>query len=118
MKRVAIYIRVSTPLIGKVRVCKHLEMVTVADLFACIDVNPDRFHWSLLSFRFPQCLSLRVESNFRSTFRFNARMTPIRANIVGPPNSATSIRLSIAASAQTTLLFAGCFSACKKLNAD
>jgi hypothetical protein len=24
------------PLIGKVRVCKHLEMVTVADLFPCI----------------------------------------------------------------------------------
>jgi hypothetical protein len=25
--------------------------------------------------------------------RFNARMTPMRANIVGPPSSATSIRL-------------------------
>ena len=40
-------------------------------------------HWSLLSFRFPQCLSLRSELNTRSTWRFNARMTPIRANIVG-----------------------------------
>jgi hypothetical protein len=26
----------------------------------------------------------------RSTFRFNARMTPMRANIVGPPDSATN----------------------------
>ncbi len=29
--------------------------------------------------------------------RFNARMIPMRANIVGPPNSATSISASIAA---------------------
>jgi hypothetical protein len=28
---------------------------------------------------------LRDELNVRSTFRFNALMTPIRANIVGPP---------------------------------
>jgi hypothetical protein len=42
------------PFIGKVRVCKHLEMVTVADLLAGIYVNPDRFHWSLFSFRHPQ----------------------------------------------------------------
>jgi hypothetical protein len=27
--------------------------------------------------------------NARSTWRFNARMTPMRANIVGPPNVAT-----------------------------
>src|SRR6267142_350646 len=40
---------------------------------------------------------LRDGSNTRSTWRFNALMTPIRANIVGPPNSATSIRPSIAA---------------------
>src|SRR6266516_5747390 len=41
------------PLIGKVRVCKHLEMVTVADLFLCIDVNPDRFHRSRASLASP-----------------------------------------------------------------
>jgi len=41
------------PLIGKVRVCKHLEMVTVADLFPCIDVNPDCFHRSRASLRVP-----------------------------------------------------------------
>jgi hypothetical protein len=35
--------------------------------------------------------------NTRSTWRFNARMTPMRANIVGPPRVATVIRLSIAA---------------------
>jgi hypothetical protein len=32
-----------------------------------------------------------------STFRFNARMTPMRANIVGPPDVATRINASIAA---------------------
>jgi hypothetical protein len=53
-------------------------------------------HSSLFSFRRPQCVSLREGLNVRSTFRFNALMTPIRANIVGPPNSATSIRASIA----------------------
>jgi hypothetical protein len=30
-------------------------------------------------------------------FRFNARMTPIRASIVGPPSVAISIKASIAA---------------------
>jgi hypothetical protein len=35
--------------------------------------------------------------NTRSTWRFNARMTPIRANIVGPPDVATRIKASIAA---------------------
>jgi hypothetical protein len=39
---------------------------------------------------------LRDELNTRSTFRFNARMTPMRANIVGPPRD-TSISASIAA---------------------
>jgi hypothetical protein len=39
------------PLIGKVRVCKHLEMVTVADLLAGIYVNPDPF--SLASLQLP-----------------------------------------------------------------
>jgi hypothetical protein len=35
--------------------------------------------------------------NTRSTFRFNARIMPIRAIIVGPPCSATNISTSIAA---------------------
>ena len=35
--------------------------------------------------------------NTRTWPQFNARMMPMRANIVGPRNSATSIRLSIAA---------------------
>jgi hypothetical protein len=34
--------------------------------------------------------------NVRSTFRFNARMTPMRAIIVGPPSVATRIKASIA----------------------
>jgi hypothetical protein len=33
----------------------------------------------------------------RSTWRFNARMTPIRANVLGPPDVATRIEASIAA---------------------
>ena len=70
------------PLIGKVRVCKHLEMVTVADLFLCIDVNPDRFHRSRAGLRRPQWGSLRDGLNSRMWPRFNAFMTPIRANIV------------------------------------
>jgi hypothetical protein len=36
------------------------------------------------SFRCLQRVSFRELSNTRSTRRFNARMTPIRANIVGP----------------------------------
>jgi len=35
--------------------------------------------------------------NTRSTRRFIARMTPIRANIVGPPDVATRIKASMAA---------------------
>jgi hypothetical protein len=49
--------------------------------------RPPNGHWSLLSFRFPQCVSLREESNIRSTFRFNALMTSMRANIVGLPTT-------------------------------
>ena len=70
------------PLIGKVRVCKHLEMVTVADLFLCIDVNPDRFHRSRAGLRRPQWGSLRDGLNSRMWPRFNTFMTSIRANIV------------------------------------
>jgi hypothetical protein len=40
-------------------------------------------------------LPRRVEHTFNAAVQ--ALMTPIRANIVGPPNSATSIRPSIAA---------------------
>jgi len=61
-------------------------MIGMANMVSGIDIDPNRRHCSLLSLRFPQRVSLRDESNFRSTFRFNARMTPIRANIVGPPD--------------------------------
>jgi hypothetical protein len=71
------------PLIGKVRVCKHLEMVTVADLFAGINVNPNRLHRSRASLRRPQWGLFRDELNSRTWPRFNARIMPIRANIVG-----------------------------------
>ena len=37
---------------------------------------------------------LRDGSNTRSTCRFNALMTPMRANIVGPPSVATRITYS------------------------
>ena len=48
------------------------------------------------SFRFPQCISLR-SVNVRSKFRFNAFMTPMRANIAGPSFSATSNSACMAA---------------------
>jgi hypothetical protein len=36
------------PCIGSVAVRKDLEVITVADLLAGIDVNPDRFHLTIL----------------------------------------------------------------------
>src|SRR5437667_9215747 len=54
-------------------------------------------HISRFSLRRPQCGSLREGLNSRTWPRFNARMTPIRANIVGPPDVATRIKASIAA---------------------
>ena len=59
--------------------------------------NTLAFHSSRLSFRRPQCASLCAGLNVRSTVRFNALMTPMRANIVGPPDVATRIKASIAA---------------------
>src|SRR5437588_8641900 len=54
-------------------------------------------HISRFSLRRPQCGSLREGLNSRTWWpRFNARMTPIRANIVGPPDVATRIKASIA----------------------
>jgi hypothetical protein len=43
-----------------------------------------------------QALPGRHKKQF-TTFRFKALMTPMRANIVGPPSVATRIRASIAA---------------------
>jgi hypothetical protein len=54
-------------------------------------------HRSRASSRLPQCFSFRDGSNTRSTCRFRALITPIRANMVGPPRSATSMSASIAA---------------------
>jgi hypothetical protein len=52
----------------------------------------DEFHTlSRFSFRRPQCRSFCVESNARSTFRFNGLMMPIRANIVGPPSASAAL---------------------------
>jgi hypothetical protein len=55
------------------------------------------FYRSRASLRRPQWWSLRSGLKTRSTLRFKAGMTPIRANIVGPPSVATSISASIAA---------------------
>src|SRR5450631_2701753 len=85
------------PLISKLWRREYLEVVDVANLLAGVDVNPNGCHWSLLSFRFPQCVSLRDESNSRSMFRFKALMIPMRAIMAGPFFSATRIRHSIAA---------------------
>jgi hypothetical protein len=54
-------------------------------------------HRSRFNFRFPRCLSFRPEANTRSTWRFNALMIPMRANIGGPSCSATNNSASIAA---------------------
>jgi hypothetical protein len=58
---------------------------------------PFLLHRSRASLRLSQCFSFRDGSNTRSTCRFSALMTLIRANIVGPPSVATRIRASIAA---------------------
>jgi hypothetical protein len=44
-----------------------------------------RGYSSLFSLRRPQCGSLCFGLNSRTWWRFNACMTPMRANIVGPP---------------------------------
>ena len=45
----------------------------------------------------PNAFPCAKGSNTRSTSRFRALVTPIRANMVGPPRSATSMSASIAA---------------------
>jgi hypothetical protein len=100
----------SGPILINVRqrtfVCQHLAEVAVlnprAAQLAPIAVHRAFArivgHRSRFNFRFPQCLSsLRDVSNSRSTWRFNALMTPMRANIGGPSCSATSNSASIAA---------------------
>jgi hypothetical protein len=52
---------------------------------------------SRLILRFPQSLSLRSVLNTRSTWRFKARMTTMRAIMIGPLSSTTRSRASTAA---------------------
>jgi hypothetical protein len=47
-KRHAFRILLRKPCIGSVAVRKDLEVITVADLLAGIDVNPDRFQLTIL----------------------------------------------------------------------
>lgn len=61
------------------------------------DGTHTRVYRSRANFRRAQCGSFGDELNCLSTSRFNARITPILANIVGPPLSATSNSASIAA---------------------
>src|SRR5258705_9030255 len=61
------------PLIGKVRVCKHLEMVTVADLFLCIDVNPDCFHEALKAHQASTCRDRPNASAVRAAWLSHCR---------------------------------------------
>jgi hypothetical protein len=51
---------------------RHLQMIWVAETFACIDVNEHSFHWSLRSLCRPQCSSFCLGSNSRTCRRFNA----------------------------------------------
>ena len=50
------------------------------------------FHSPLFNLCFPHCLSLRDGLNTRSTFRFSARIIPMRAIMVGRPSSTTRSR--------------------------
>jgi len=84
------------PLFGKLWRREYLEMVDVANLLVDIDVDPNGRHWSLFSFRFPHCVSLRDELNTRSTFRLRALSMPMRACISGPRSSAAMISASTA----------------------
>src|SRR5882672_6369058 len=54
-------------------------------------------HWSRLSLVRPQCGSLREGLSSRTTCRFSALMTPMRAIMVGPLSSTTRSRASTAA---------------------
>ena len=86
-------------------VCQHLAEVAVlnprAAQLAPIAVHRAFArivgHRSRASLRRPQCVSFRDGSNTRSTWRFNALRTPMRANIGGPSCSATSNNGCIAA---------------------
>ena len=75
----------------RVRICKDLQVVGITDLLARFDADEDCHCWSLLSFRHPQCISLR-SVNIRSTLRFKARSTPMRECIMKSRPSAAPIR--------------------------
>ena len=85
---------------------KNFEMAGVANMVSGVDVNPNGRHWSLLSFRFPQCISLR-SVNVRSMLRFKARSTPMRECIMKSRPSAAPIRqpMSVCHSARFWLGF-------------
>src|SRR5882724_10352618 len=65
-------------------------MIAVADFLAGVDIDPNGCHGSLLSFRFPQCKSLR-SVNTRTVLRCKARSTPMRECITGPRPSGSVI---------------------------
>jgi hypothetical protein len=84
--------RLAEPRFCGAGVCKHLQVVGITDLLARVDVDEDCQCRSLLSFRRPQCISLR-SVNVRSMLR--SRSTPIRECITKSV-SAASIRQPIA----------------------
>ena len=75
------------PLIGKLWRREYLEVVDVANLLVGIDINPNGCHWSLLSFRRPQCVfcemdqtsvrrvgSMPISQVHRATIKFLCRV--------------------------------------------
>ena len=52
-KRYALRVVFLEPFVGGVLIGKDLDVVDIAELFGCIDVDPDCFHWSLFNLRFP-----------------------------------------------------------------
>jgi hypothetical protein len=73
-----------------------LVMAAISTLWLAFD------HWSLFNLRFPQCVSLRDESNVRTTFGFNA--LAMRPNITGPLSLTTKSSASTAFCLSSRLL--------------
>jgi hypothetical protein len=55
-ERFAVGIVFREPCFRGLSTCKNFEMIDVANFFVGVDINPDG-HWSLLSFRFSECVT-------------------------------------------------------------
>ena len=76
---------------------KDLEMVGISNLLAGVDIDPNRCHWSLLSFRRPQCRSFDESYSGIGLAPCKASIIPTWACINGPRSSAAIKSASVAA---------------------